>query len=676
MNFIKNFYFNPYEIDSEEFENRLIVNILFTVLILVALLAWITHLTQLYINNEFTLEFGFFIFTSAIMLFVLEHTFQISQRKHTIIDVALLVLLSIFVLRYYHVFGPSVWTASFDLIIIQLVREKKNPMILYALVIFALGIYISATQMPFEYNRDYFVSQFLAFSILFLLTLVIYSLNKKKNDLIREKNKNIENYANRLSEQIDENKKIYEELKSSELRSRVILEAMPDAILQIEPDVSIRHVAGNTHLIYKIFSEEHMINKNLADYIIFNQKSELDILVAKAIETKRVIVAEGTTSDNDKIVECRINCIDENSIYVIIRDVTQLRKHIEKIEYLSMRDQLTGLYNRRFFEAEYRRHDNQRFYPLSVVVIDINGLKMVNDVFGHLVGDELIRQITKAITKTSRKSEIIARLGGDEFYLLLPNTNLAGAKVVAERIIENVKLISINPIVPSISYGYATKEDETVSIDSLISVADEMMYCRKAFESELMRNNTLKLIMHSIFEKNHSQLAHFNNVKAFSKAIALAMNLDNSVSEMVELAAFHHDIGKVEVEINKNTEKSDGKKGSIVRKHSEIGYQILKSISNYAPIAEFVLYHHENWDGTGYPKGLKGKEIPLVSRIISVANAYDLLDNNQSYQGKPGKNDIINELELGSGTLFDPDIVCIAVKIINEGKYNPTKIND
>lgn len=191
-------------------------------------------------------------------------------------------------------------------------------------------------------------------------------------------------------------------------------------------------------------------------------------------------------------------------VVLVFRDFSEKKQKMDEIEYLSYHDQLTGLYNRRFYEEELIRLDTERNLPLTIVMGDLNGLKLVNDSFGHAMGDELLKKVAEVIRKGSRAGEIIARLGGDEFVLILPNTDGAGAELIINRIKELSALEKIGGVDLSVSFGYQTKLSKEESIPDIFKCAEDHMYRHKLYESLSMRNKTIASKMN--FDKDNINL--------------------------------------------------------------------------------------------------------------------------------------------------------------------------
>lgn len=344
-------------------------------------------------------------------------------------------------------------------------------------------------------------------------------------------------------------------------------------------------------------------------------------------------------------------------------DITNLKEAEEKIRYLSFHDQLTGLYNRRFFEEELKRLDTERNLPLSLAMVDVNGLKLVNDAFGHKVGDEMLKKIAETVKKECRADDIIARIGGDEFVILLPKTNYSDAIIILNRIHEAVGKEKIEAINLSISYGCDTKKKKYESMEDVVKMAETHMYKFKTSERTNLRRETIKVILRRLFEEIPVEEKHSNRVSEISVSIGKGLGLNELDLNKLKMSGVLHDIGKIAInkEIIIKTEPLKDDDWTEIKRHPEVSYTILSSSNEYSIFAEDVLYHHERYDGNGYPKGLKGEEIPLNSRIISIADAYDSMTSNRPYRQAMDEEQAIKILQQESGKQFDPEIVKIFV---------------
>lgn len=343
----------------------------------------------------------------------------------------------------------------------------------------------------------------------------------------------------------------------------------------------------------------------------------------------------------------------------------------EKIIYISFHDSLTGLYNRAYFEEELKRMNNPRYYPLNVVMIDVNGLKAVNDTFGHHQGDELLKNLACLMKNFSRQGDVLARLGGDEFSIILPNTSVSDTGLFCKRLIKNCKENNFSPayLNPNISIGYATQDGTFLNSEELITEADKKMYQNKLFNTKSREKYLLRAFLAILAKRDpHHSQKQIHNIEEMVILIGKKIGLSNYELRKLRLLASIHDIGKigVPVQILSKTKNLTTEEWSKIKEHCQIGYQITKNIPDFSSICKEILYHHEKWDGSGYPIGLKGEEIPLLSRILSIVDAYSTMQSNRVYKEAMNQEEAIDEIKKNSGSQFDPNLISVFLEIIKE----------
>ncbi|MDF2699593.1 MAG: diguanylate cyclase [Haloplasmataceae bacterium] len=349
------------------------------------------------------------------------------------------------------------------------------------------------------------------------------------------------------------------------------------------------------------------------------------------------------------------------------------RKHEEnEKEFLSYHDSLTGLYNRRYFDYQFKLIDKSHNLPISIIVADVNGLKLINDAFGHFTGDKILKEAADVFQTVCGPKSIIVRWGGDEFLILLPRTSSDSAKDIVKQIQEQSSKRHINTINLSISAAFDTKINNESDLTKILKNAEDMMYKQKLVESSSTRSKTVYAIIHALHEKNQREEQHSKRVSEVCLKIGVALNLSEMAISKLKAIGLLHDIGKIalsETILNKPGKLTTSEWNEIKR-HSEIGYRILNSSNDLKEIAEYVLHHHERLDGTGYPSGLKGDEIPLFSRILAVADAYDAMTSVRTYRQPLSIKETINELIRNTCTHFDVNIVRVFIeKVLNEPMY-------
>ncbi|MEI6579751.1 MAG: HD domain-containing phosphohydrolase, partial [Eubacteriales bacterium] len=427
------------------------------------------------------------------------------------------------------------------------------------------------------------------------------------------------------------------------------------------------------------WTQEEAFEKPIEEvFIIFDELTGTRIKtpVKKALNEKKTITFTSQTQliskDGQKHpIEDSVAPIltDDNEItgaVIVFRDVSALRKKQEEINFLVNCDKLTGLYNRRYFDSALFKFDKERYYPLTLVMTDVNGLKLTNDAFGHNAGDVVLVRVTNILKKECREDDVVARIGGDEFVLLLPKTDAIHAEAIIARINDAIAKLEPSNIALSLSMGFAVKNDSYEDIGDVFKKAEDEMYRHKLTESTSMRSKTIDLIKSTLFETNNREMLHSNRVSEICVAIAENMDISQDDIDKIRLIGLMHDIGKIGVEtsILDSPHKLRNDEWAKVKRHSEIGYRILSSFNEFSEMADCVLEHHERWDGKGYPRGIKGENISLFARIIAVADAYDAMTADRTYRVKISDEEAKAEILKGAGTQFDPEIAKIFVEMV------------
>lgn len=357
-----------------------------------------------------------------------------------------------------------------------------------------------------------------------------------------------------------------------------------------------------------------------------------------------------------------------NLIYGVARDITERQQKQDEIEYLSFHDYLTGLYNRRYMEDATQRLDVERNLPLAIMMLDVNGLKFTNDIFGHKMGDQLLKAVADILVEVCRADDIICRIGGDEFAILLPSTNEMEANAIKQRINKATLKANMDSVVVSVAIGYAVKTHKDENMDNIKMSADSHMYQDKRKHGYLMKAQTIDQVVRNINLNYHCERLHGENVSKYCNVIANKLQLGDIEVTRVTKAGLLHDIGKVVIAPGVMNERDNltVKEFEQIKRHPSVGYQMLQSVDEFAPLAKAVLSHHERWDGKGYPEGLKASAIPLEARILAVADAYTNMIEKQDYEKIKTRPEAILELKLGSGTQFDPHITKIFIDYLHE----------
>ena len=340
----------------------------------------------------------------------------------------------------------------------------------------------------------------------------------------------------------------------------------------------------------------------------------------------------------------------------VATDVTEDRKKQKKITYISYHDSLTDLHNRRYYEDNLSKLDIPENYPLTIVMSDINGLKLINDAFGHGAGDELLISAANIISDSCRETDLIARIGGDEIIIAMPNTGGIEAEKIIEKINEEAKKVEVESMELSISFGFDTKNEISEDISEIYRSAEDLMYREKLLVIPSMRSGAIETILNTLNEKDENSEIHSRAVSNISEKIALAYGMDRLEVNEVKTAGLLHDIGKIIIPISIITKegKLTTEEYDLIKGHSEIGFRILNSTHDMRNISNIVLNHHESTYGFGYPRGVKAEEIPVQSRIIAIADAFDAMTSKRTYREVCTNEQALDEIIRCSGTQFDP----------------------
>ncbi len=359
---------------------------------------------------------------------------------------------------------------------------------------------------------------------------------------------------------------------------------------------------------------------------------------------------------NVKVLPIKDN---KENVMIIITDDSIRKKHDEEMVYNNFHDQLTDLYNRRYIDENIEQIINEDNLPLSIITGDLIGLKLLNDAFGHLVGDQLIVAASNLIKETC-KDGIAARWGGDEFLILLPKTNIEQVAQIVKTIQLNVENSHFHEnFSMGISLGYSVINSKEDSLTAAMVQSEDRMYLNKLGNSSRFKNSVIDTLHSSLLEKDYETEQHAERMTELVKKVSTVMQLKQHEIDQLVLLTSLHDIGKITVPdsiLLKEGPLTD-EEWVIVKKHSEVGYRMCATIPELASISNVILSHHERWDGFGYPQGLLEKEIPFLSRIICVVDAYDVMTNRRAYKTTMTHEEAITELEDCRGTQFDPEIV-------------------
>jgi len=361
---------------------------------------------------------------------------------------------------------------------------------------------------------------------------------------------------------------------------------------------------------------------------------------------------------------------------VTLQDISERKQFEEQLKYLSLHDQLTGLYNRAYLEVELERLGKSREFPITVLSMDLDGLKLVNDTLGHDQGDIQLRACAQILQDTFRASDIVARVGGDEFVALLPKTGLEAGEKIVNRIyarLESYNQEQKSQIPLSLSIGLACAQSTSQDLNHVYKQADDLMYRDKLNRDINARSQIMSALMAALEERDFITSGHAHRLEDLCVRLGRQAKLSSSQISDLNMLAQVHDLGKVGIpdHILFKPGPLNDQEWEIMQQHPEKGYRIALSTTDLAGIADLILMHHERWDGKGYPLGLVGEEIPIECRILAIVDSFDAMTNDRPYRKAMSVEQALEELEKCAGTQFDPDLVDIFVHMMSGKTENP-----
>lgn len=424
---------------------------------------------------------------------------------------------------------------------------------------------------------------------------------------------------------------------------------------------------------YNIFKDSEIIKKGVINHIekVFKNHEtvtwEVFFDIEYASKSQSIVINE-----NKKAwFNCKSYPIldgDGNLTFIVVQheDITEKKAREEKIIQLSYHDKLTGLHNRASFEEELKNHDTEGHLPISIVIGDVNGLKLTNDVFGHQEGDRLLQKIAKIMNEACSREHLISRWGGDEFAIIMPHTNAEDANEICQQIRQACIASGKDPIQPSLSLGISTKDTPEKDIMNILKEAEDRMYRHKLLESKSVRSSIIASLEKTLFERSYETEEHALRLSDKALEIGKAIGLSQSEQDDLKLFSLLHDIGKIAIADSILTKPVmlTPLEWEEMKKHPEIGYRIAQSTQELSHVADYILTHHERWDGSGYPQGLKNYEIPKLSRILSIVDAYDVMIHGRPYKDAMPHSEALEEIKRCSGTHFDPEIVDVFLQLV------------
>ena len=462
-------------------------------------------------------------------------------------------------------------------------------------------------------------------------------------------------------------------LTKQEQTIRILLQALPDLLLRINNQGLLldSHFPENFALhappkelcgesIYDILPAD--IAQNLLNCIqIGNRSGMIQLLEYQALRNNQLYYCEA-----------RFVKIGDDEMLVIIRDITYKKKMEQQLDYLSLHDPLTSVYNRTHFEEQLRKIQRKHKKSMGIIMCDVDGLKLINDTLGHHAGDQLLQVVAKILQACAPPPHVVARIGGDEFAVivqkptpqLMTDLDAAVKAAVQEYNKTNLHL----PL--SLSLGWAADYGKEADVQTLFKEADYNMYREKMHQGLSTRSAIVQAMMQALEARDYITEGHADRLQSLVERLARKLALSSHRIADLRLLAKFHDIGKVGIpdRILFKNDRLTPEEYTVMQRHCEIGFRIAQSAPDLAPIAEWILKHHEWWNGKGYPLGLSGEDIPLECRMLAIADAFDAMTTNRPYRLALDQQAAIEELLRCSGLQFDPALISPFMEMLQEAE--------
>jgi diguanylate cyclase (GGDEF)-like protein len=379
--------------------------------------------------------------------------------------------------------------------------------------------------------------------------------------------------------------------------------------------------------------------------------------------------------------------------------VAELHAHVEELEaakqqllYQAERDGLTGLLNHKTIHKKlFDLLNGNPTEPVSVIMMDLDGFKLINDTYGHPVGDQVLRHLSMALEEVCPSRALLGRFGGDEFIVAIPYMTAQGALVIAAEIKE---YLAEYPFVASdgsrlplrLCAGIADTSGAEHSAAYLVIAADSALYegknhggdqvtlhmshARNDGDSDFAKFDVLDSLVTMIDNKDHYTRRHSEAVTEYALQLVGALGFSCETLHAVQVAGLLHDIGKIGVPdfILRKPGKLTPDEYEVMKGHVTISRLIIHGLPRLNDILDAVSYHHERWDGTGYPSGAAGTDIPILGRVMAIADAFSAMTMDRPYRSAMCFEEAVAEIERGAGTQFDPEFAHLFIATMRASK--------
>ncbi|PTV93538.1 PAS domain S-box-containing protein/diguanylate cyclase (GGDEF)-like protein [Halanaerobium saccharolyticum] len=477
-----------------------------------------------------------------------------------------------------------------------------------------------------------------------------------------------------LYENISKRKITEKKLRSLEKRYRTIFDHGPMGILLLDSEGRVLQ-ANQTFVEYTGYSKSELIGSTIFETVVLEEnKEEAEKFIDKILAGAEVEYIGQSLRKNGEVFpilfkERAIEIPGQGKCILSMQlDYSEYQKQQQRIEYIGYHDQLTGCYNRSYIENKLKEYDQAEYLPLAVVMIDINGLTLINESYGYKTGDQLLIKVAAELKTLLGDSDLLGRWSGDEFIILLPESSKQQLADLREAVNIFCNSTAEDEIPVSLGFGAAAKNELKANIYQVINQADRNMNQDKLTKSRSSKNKFVKNLINTLGAKSNETKEHALRMTSLAFKLGDRLRLSHEKLNELNLLATLHDIGKVTIaeSILNKPGKLTEEEWEIVKSHPVKGAAIADSTAEFSPIAKYIRHHHERWDGGGYPEGLAEHEIPLLSRIITLVDSYDVMTNDRPYKEPMTKLEAVKEISRCAGTQFDPELAVEFIKLLEE----------
>lgn len=396
----------------------------------------------------------------------------------------------------------------------------------------------------------------------------------------------------------------------------------------------------------------------------------LDIKEMGSLRENHSFECSLSVNGEERLYQCEYNCMMQKDKFIgssfEFHDITSAKEAYFSLERSIAYDKLTGFFNKSTFYYQFPQWQDERYWPITVAVFNINNLKMINDDNGTDYGDQVVLALSDVLRKRVGNKNFITKID-DDIAVVFENIKPEEGILICEKIKDDFEAVRPdNPI--TLEYGIAEMEAEDENVGKVYNKARNSMVKKKMLRTTSASSALVGSLKQTLSESDYETEEHVERTRTMAERLGRAMELSDAEIAQLELLAVLHDIGKVAIphSVLLKKGKLTDEERSVMQQHTVKGYRIAKTSPELGEIADCILSHHEKWDGTGYPNGLKGEEIPLLSRIISAVDSHDVMVHNRPYHVAMPEREAIEELKRCAGTQFDPHVVDVFVEMLEK----------